>query len=137
MNPIRHICGLTAALAGLVSALLAFTAAPAAFASPAPPWGLRATEATFALGPRSLPPGWHKHPAPLPPVHIHQPVHVSVQTVIAGGTPGWYIALIAIAAALLFAGAAVRAYRAWTGRREPVTAAPEPRVPGADILSAP
>ena len=128
MNPIRR---LTAALGGLAGALLAFAAAaPAAFARPFPP----------------RPPGWDKHP-PLPLGHVAGPVlgpnragypSVSrVHTVVVGGMPGWQIALIAIGAALLAATAAVLAYRAWTIRRKPVTAAPEPRVTGADVLSVP
>ena len=128
MNPIRR---LTAALAGLAGALLAFAAvAPAALAQPFPP----------------RPPGWDKHP-PLPLGHVAGPVlgpnragypSISrVHTVVVGGMPGWQIALIAIGAALLAATAAVLAYRAWTIRRKPVTAAPEPRVTGADVLSVP
>jgi hypothetical protein len=127
MNPIRR---LTAALAGLAGALLVFAAvAPAAFARPFPP----------------RPPGWDKHPPP-PLGHVARPVlgpnagypSVSrVHTVVVGGMPGWQIALIAIGAALLAATAAVLAYRAWTIRRKPVTAAPEPRVTGADVLSVP
>ena len=55
MNPIRR---LTAALAGLAGALLAFAAvAPAALAQPFPP----------------RPPGWDKHP-PLPLGHVAGPV---------------------------------------------------------------
>ena len=75
-----------------------------------------------------LPPGWHKHP-PLPrgySVHYsaHQgPAPVSVHTVVIGGMPGWQIALIALGAALLAATAAVLAYRTWTARRKPATAA--------------
>jgi hypothetical protein len=38
---------------------------------------------------------------------------------------------------LLAATAAVLAYRAWTARRKPVTAAPEPSAAGADVLSVP
>jgi hypothetical protein len=65
-----------------------------------------------------------------PPVsHLH--------TVVAGGMPGWQIALIAVGAALFAATAAVLAYRAWTARRKPITAAPELSVPGADVLSVP
>jgi hypothetical protein len=107
MNPIRHLRRLAAALAG---ALLAFAAAaPAAVAS--------------GLWP--LPPGWSKHP-PLPPRHIHQPVHqapVPAHTVVIGGMPGWQIALIAAGAALLAATAAVAVHRAWAARRKTVTAA--------------
>jgi hypothetical protein len=51
--------------------------------------------------------------------------------------PGWHVALIPIGAALLVATAAVLAYRAWADRRKPVTAGPEPSVPGADVLSVP
>jgi hypothetical protein len=111
MNPIRHLRRLAAALTALASALLAFAAAaPAAFAS----------------GPGPLPPGLNKHP-PLPPAHIHQPVHqapvrVPVHTVVVGGMPGWQIALIAAGAALLAATVAVLGYRAWAARRKPVTA---------------
>jgi hypothetical protein len=114
MNPIRHLRRVAAALAGLAGALLAFAAAaPAAFASGQPP------------PPR--PPGWNKHP-PLPPGHLHQPVHQApvpapAHTVVIGGMPGWQIALIAAGAALLAAIAAVAVYRAWAARRKPVTAA--------------
>jgi hypothetical protein len=41
---------------------------------------------------------------------------IPVRTLVVGGMPGWQIALIAIAAALLAATAAVLAYRAWTIR---------------------
>jgi hypothetical protein len=108
MNPIRR---LAAALAGLAGALLALVAAaPAALASGQPP-----------------PPGWNKHP-PLPPGHIHQPVHlapvpVPVHPVVIGGMPGWQIALIAVGAALIAATVAVLLDRAWAARRKPATAA--------------
>jgi hypothetical protein len=104
MNPIRR---LTAALAGLAGALLAFAAvAPAALASGQPPH----------------PPGWDKHP-PLPP---HR---AGIHTVVAGGMPGWQIALVAIGAALLAATVAVLLDRArtaaklsrWSGRATPAT----------------
>jgi hypothetical protein len=135
MNPI-HIRRLTAALAGLACAWLGLAvAAPAAFAAMnVPPPG---------SGPPGInvlhePPGSNKHP-PLPPGHVVGPVYkVPVRTVVVGGMPGWQIALIAAVAALLAATAAVLAYRAWTIRREPVVpAAPEPSVPGADVLSVP
>jgi hypothetical protein len=75
---------------------------------------------------------------PLPSGHVVGPVYkIPVRTVVVGGMPGWQIALIAIGAALLAATAAVLAYRAWTIRRQPVSAAPEPSVPGADVLSVP
>ena len=81
MNRIRR---LTAILAGLAGALLAFAAvAPAALADPFPP----------------RPPGWDKHP-PLPPPGA------GIHVVVVGGMPGWQIALIAIGAALLAATAA-------------------------------
>jgi hypothetical protein len=60
-----------------------------------------------------MPPGWNKHP-PLP---------AQVHTVVAGGMPGWQIALIAAGAALFAASAAVLAYRAWTNHRKTITAA--------------
>jgi hypothetical protein len=136
MNLIRRIRRLTAALAGLACSWLGLAiAAPAAFAATSvpPPSG---GSAPVTVPPE--PPGWNKHP-PLPPVHIHQPVHVPVQTVVAGGMPGWQIALIAIGAALVAAAAAVLACRAWAARREPLTAAAEPSTAGADarLLSAP
>ena len=61
-----------------------------------------------------------KHP-PLPPAR-HDLVPASVRTVVVGGMPGWQIALIAVAAALLAATAAVLADRAWTAHRKTVTA---------------
>jgi len=48
---------------------------------------------------------------------------VPAHTVIIGGMPGWQIALIAIAAALVAATVAVLVDRAWTTRRKPATAA--------------
>jgi len=95
---------LTAALAGLASALLAFAAAaPAALASGQPP-------------------------PPLPPGYIHQPVHqpsgpVPAHTVIIGGMPGWQIALIATGAALAAAAVAILVERAWTARKAHATTA--------------
>jgi len=53
------------------------------------------------------PPGWNKHP-PLP-AHAH--------TLVAGGMPGWQIALIAAGAALLVAALAVLVYRMRAARR--------------------
>lgn len=135
MKPIRHLRRLAAALAGLASAWLGLAvAAPAAFAAmSAPPPG---------SGPPGInvlhePPGWNTHP-PLPLGHVVGPVQpVPVRTVVAGGMPGWQIGLIAIGAAMLAATAAVLAYRAWATRRQPVPTAPEPSVPGADVLSVP
>ena len=92
MNPIRR---LSAALGVLPGALLAFAAvAPAALAQPFPP---RA-------------PGWDKHPPP--------PQSAGIHAVVAGGMPGWQIALIAIGAALLAATVAVLVDRAWTAHRK-------------------
>jgi hypothetical protein len=110
---LRRLAAALAALAALASVLPAFAvAAPAAFASGQPP---------------PLPPIREKHP-PLPPGHIHQPVHqapvpVPVHTVVVVGMPGWQIALIAVGAALLAATVAVLGYRAWAARRKPVTVA--------------
>ena len=113
MNPIRR---LTAALAGLAGALLAFAAvAPAAFARTFP----------------SRPPGWDKHP-PLPLGHVAGPVlgpnragypPTSYVRIVTGGMPGWQIALIAIGAALLAATAAVLLDRARAAHRKTITAA--------------
>jgi hypothetical protein len=142
MNPIRHIRRLTAALAGLACAWLGLAvAAPAAIAStqrPPPSW---ATSPPRILPARALawirahlPPGWNKHP-PLPPGHVVGPVYkVPIRTVVVGGMPGWQIALIAIAAALLAATAAVLAYRAWTTRRQPVPTTPV--IPGSPSREA-
>jgi hypothetical protein len=135
MNAIRIIRRLIAALAGLACAWLGLAvAAPAAFAalSVPPP----------ASGPPGInvlhePPGWNKHP-PLPPGHVVGPVYkVPVRAVVVDGMPGWQIALIAIGAALLAATATVLAYRAWIIRRQLIPAAPEPSVPGADVMSVP
>jgi hypothetical protein len=46
-----------------------------------------------------------------------------VRTIVAGGMPGWQIALIAVGAALLAAGLAVLADHALAARRRAVTAA--------------
>jgi hypothetical protein len=119
MNPIQHLRRFAAVVAGLAAALVAFGAAPA-FASLPPGHGGPA--AGTAL-PR--PPGWNKHP-PLPPGHFTGPVHpasVPAHTVIIGGMPGWLIALIAVAAALLAATVAVLVDRARAAHRKPATAA--------------
>jgi hypothetical protein len=97
MNPIRHIRRIACVLAGLAAGLLACSTAPA-FAVVVP--------ASGGGGPAVAPPH-------LAPVH----------TVLASGMPGWQIALIAIGAALLAAAAAVLLDRAWTARRNPVSAA--------------
>jgi hypothetical protein len=80
---------LACALAGLAAALLAtVTAVPAAFALPVPPGG----------GDGTVPP---------PPV----------QTIVVGGMPGWQIALIAVAAAVVAAALAVLLDRARAARQ--------------------
>src|SRR5690348_15845829 len=92
MNRIRScrpVRRLAGVLAALATTLLAAAAAsPAAFALPAPPMG----------GGDGTPP---------PPV----------QTVVAGGMPGWQIALIAIGAAIAAAAVAVFLDRARATRR--------------------
>ena len=96
MNPVRR---LTAALAGLTGALLAFAAvAPAALAQPFPP----------------RPPGWDRHPPPPQPAGIY--------AVVVGGMPGWQIALIAVVAALFAATVAVLADRSRSARRKAIAA---------------
>jgi hypothetical protein len=87
LRPVRRLVGILAALATTLLAT-ATAAAPAALALPEPPVG---------GGDGTLPP-----PA---------------QTVIVGGMPGWQIALIAIAAAVLAAAIAVFLDRARTTRR--------------------
>jgi hypothetical protein len=76
MNHFRRIFAAVATLAG---AVLAFAAAPAAFAERVPP------------------PGQGSGIAPPPPVRV----------IAEGGMPGWQIALIALAAALVAATVAV------------------------------
>jgi hypothetical protein len=123
MNTIRNLRRVAGFLTGLACAWLGLAfAATAAFAVGPPTPG-----PAGYLTPTAEPSGWNKHP-PLPPGHIHQPVQqapnpVPVHTVVIGGMPGWQIALIALGAALLAAIVAVLAYRAWTARRKPVTAA--------------
>jgi hypothetical protein len=94
MTRIRRIL---TALATLTGALLAFTAA-----SPA------------ALAIRVPPPGGYDRPVQAPP---------QVHTIIVGGMPGWQIALIASAAALVAAVVAVLLNHAWAARKaHPTTA---------------
>ena len=111
MNRIRRTLAAAAALAG---ALLALAAAPAAYAQLPPGYGGPA-----ASTPLPRPPGWNKHP-PLPPGHVGGPAHqaaVPVHTVVIGGMPGWQIALIAAAAALVAATVAVLIDRARAARK--------------------
>lgn len=141
MNIIRRIRRIAGVLTGLACAWLGLAAAaPAAFAamSVPPPSG---GSAGLTLGPER--PGWNRHrplpgqgaatvaehhasrtdglPAPLA-AHIHQLVHqapgpVPVHTVVVGGMPGWQIALIAIAAAVVTAAVAVLLDRTRATRR--------------------
>jgi hypothetical protein len=91
-RPFHPVRRLAGILAALAAALLAAaTAAPAAFALPVPPVGGGGTV--------------------LPP---------SVQTVVVGGMPGWQIALIAMAAAVLAAAVSVLLDRARAARRHQV-----------------
>ena len=108
MNLIHAIRRLAGILAGLATAALASTAAPAALASTPPG---RAWLPSWADPP--LPPGWNTHP-PLP-VHVH--------AAATGGIPGWQATLIAIGVALLVATMAVLAGRAWAARRKPAKGA--------------
>ena len=94
MTRIRRII---TALVTLAGALLAFTAA---------------TPAALAI--RVPPPGGTAGPVQAPP---------QVQTIVAGGMPGWQIALIATAAALAAAAVAVLLDRAWTARKAHATTA--------------
>jgi len=128
MNPTRHLRRLAAVLAGLACTWLVLAvAAPAAFAVRYPIPGGPAGAVTLP----PVPPGLLKHP-PLPGGHVTGPVY-QVHTVVTGGMPGWTIALIAIGAALFAAAAAVLADRTWSRRKS--APAPEPSVPGADVLS--
>jgi hypothetical protein len=120
MNPIRHIRRVAGVLAGLACAWLGLAvAAPAAFAvGPPPPVG----PGGYII-PSAEPPIREPHPLP-PPGHFVGPVYKDpVHTVVAGGMPGWQIALIALGAALVAATAAVLVVRAWAARRKTITAA--------------
>jgi hypothetical protein len=88
LRPIRRLAGILAALATTLLAAVT-AAAPAAFALPVPPVG-----------------GGDGTVAPPPTVQV-----------VAGGMPGWQIALIAIAAAILTAAVAVFLDRARAARR--------------------
>ena len=95
-----HIIGrLAVILAGLAGTVLAL--------------GAGAAQAALAGGSahghpmRPEPPGWYKHP-PLP-AHAH--------AAVAGGMPGWQIALIAVGAALLIGALAVTVYVTRAARR--------------------
>jgi len=90
MNPIRHIRRFAAVMAGLAAAVLGATPA---FARLVPDPG------AGYVAPASV------------------PAQVQVRAVVAGGMPGWQIALIAVGAALLTAALAVLAGRVLAGRR--------------------
>ena len=97
MNLIQCIRRLAAVLAGLGGAALAsIIVAPAAFAVREPPPG-----------------GGGGAPASLAPDTV---------AVVAGGMPGWQIALIAVLAALVAAAVAVLADRPRTARRKAIAA---------------
>ena len=99
MNPIRHIRRSAAALVGLVATVLvALGATPAFAAVPRPDSG----------------DGFAGPVTDASPIQFH--------TIVAGGTPGWQIALIAVGAALIAAALAVFADRAITARRRAITA---------------
>ena len=113
MNPVRHLRRLAAALVGLACAWLGIAvAAPAAFAAVRVPPPVAGPPSVTVL---HHPPGWNKHP-PLPPGHVTGPVY-QVHTVAVGGMPGWQIALIATATALIAATAAVLLDRARARRK--------------------
>jgi hypothetical protein len=124
MNIIRRIRRIAGVLTGLACAWLGLSAAaPAAFAAmsvPPPSGGSAAVAEHHESRTDGL-------PAPLA-AHIHQLVHqapgpVPVHTVVVGGVPGWQIALIAAAAALVAATVAVLVNRAWATRRKSAAAA--------------
>jgi hypothetical protein len=102
MKRFRIIGRLAAILAGLAGIVVTLGAvvAPAALAG-GDPRGHR------GLVPRSDSPGRYKHPAL--PAHAH--------AAVAGGMPGWQIALIVAGAAVLAGAVAVLAYRVRTARR--------------------
>jgi hypothetical protein len=96
MNGIRHIRRIATVLAGLAAAVLLATPA---FARLVPDPG------AGYVAPASV------------------PVQVQVHTIVAGGMPGWQIALIAIGAALLAATVAVLADRGRAAHRNTIRAA--------------
>jgi hypothetical protein len=100
MNRIRRIRRLTAVLAGLACAWLGLAASPAF--------------AQNAMIPVSGGGGGEVAPASAVPA--------ITRVVVAGGMPGWQIALIAIGAAVFAAASAVLVYRALAARRQAVTA---------------
>ena len=103
MNRIRRIRTVTVTVAGLGCAWLGLAAvAPAAFAQ-------------TAMVPVPADAGGGGVPGPAAPI--------ITRVVVAGGMPGWQIALIAIGAALFAAAGAVLVYRAVAARRQVATTA--------------
>ena len=96
MNPIRHIRRIAAVLASLAGTVLVATPAFARL-EPDPGAGY--------VAPASV------------------PAQIQYRTIVAGGMPGWQIALIAVGAALLAAAVAILADRARAARRPAVPAA--------------
>jgi hypothetical protein len=92
MNPLRHIRRITAVLAALAATVLVATHA-------------------FAM----VLPGGGGYVAP-----ASVPAQIQYRTIVAGGMPGWQIALIAVGTALLAAAVAVLADRARAARRQAV-----------------
>lgn len=105
MNRIHRIRRIATALAGLAVTWLGLVAAPAAFAEPVPPGG----GGPGAPGPFGR--------SPLVNAGHGRGVSTVTRTVVVGGMPGWQIALIAVAAALVAASLAVLAGRARAARR--------------------
>jgi hypothetical protein len=99
MNPIRHVRRFAVVVFGLTAAVVLATPA---FAQTVP-------------NPADAYPG-HIRPASVP-------AQIQYRTIVAGGMPGWQIALIAAGAALLAAAVAVLADRALAVRRRAVTPA--------------
>jgi hypothetical protein len=133
MNRIRRIA---AVLVSLAAGLVTFGATPAFAGIPHPdPGGAAAAPALLLPTPSPAPPGLLQQPPVLPsepgmiehpavlPAQLTGPVTGPAHTVVMGGMPGWQIALIAVAAALVAAMIAVLADRAWVARRKMITAA--------------
>jgi hypothetical protein len=104
MNRIRRLAAVLAGLSGLACAWLGLVvASPAAFA--------QSVKLPQSDG------GTVEVVPPTPAVPA-----ITRVVVVAGGMPGWQIALIAIGAAAFAAVCAVLVYRALTARRHPATA---------------
>ena len=93
MNPFRYIRRITAVLAALAATVLVATPA---FAM------MRVPEGGGYVASASA------------------PAQIQYRTIVAGGMPGWQIALIAVGAALLAAALAVLADRVLTARRRSI-----------------